>query len=396
MVRDLIATTSSPVGSSAVSKDQQLEVRQTPDGRAYVQGATSIQVPYCDGSDNATEMDGGDDNDDDGDNDEEMDRRQGKRMLAFARDVIRRGDARRRTGAHQMNQRSSRSHAILTVTCQMLRCGKGGEASRLSGEALGKGEIDGNPSDDHDIGSSGSGVVVGESRCSFVDLAGSERVRKTEAAGERLKEAQSINLSLLALGDVVSALARQASARQKRKKKNDAPSLSTASSSPSSPSAPSSFAPFRNSTLTFLLQSSLSLPSSKVLVICTIDGAPKSVGETISSLDFAQRCTRVELADGSGGDCCSPHTKDEPEDQGKIQDLEAKLRVAEMKLKQQKGRPIPLRSATTTNLCTSDIYQDVAAGAAKSLPRRSKTAIWGNACNDKENLHSLTSRGAAT
>ena len=56
----------------------------------------------------------------------------------------------------------------------------------------------------------GENLMNGErtnSKLWLIDLAGSERVAKTDAQGERLKEAQNINKSLSALGDVISALA---------------------------------------------------------------------------------------------------------------------------------------------------------------------------------------------
>jgi kinesin family protein C2/C3 len=78
------------------------------------------------------------------------------------------------------------------------------------------------------------------SKLNLIDLAGSERVGKTDASGDRLKEAQNINRSLSALGDVISALGK------KGQKGNHVP--------------------YRNSKLTFLLQDSLG-GNSKVCVV---------------------------------------------------------------------------------------------------------------------------------
>lgn len=75
-------------------------------------------------------------------------------------------------------------------------------------------------------------------KLNLVDLAGSERVWKSGAEGERLKEAQNINRSLLALGDVIQALR----VRQ-------------------------THIPFRNSRLTYLLQDSLGKGSKTVMVV---------------------------------------------------------------------------------------------------------------------------------
>lgn len=100
----------------------------------------------------------------------------------------------------------------------------------------------------------------------LIDLAGSERVSKTDASGDRLKEAQNINKSLSALGDVVNALGD-------RKKGH---------------------VPYRNSKLTYLLQDSLS-GNSKVLMFVNISPVNYNVSETVCSLTFASRCRNTEL-----------------------------------------------------------------------------------------------------
>lgn len=91
------------------------------------------------------------------------------------------GNAARHTGATHFNRLSSRSHTIFTVTLEQ----RGRAPSRLPRPAAGQ-------------------LLV--SKFHFVDLAGSERVLKTGSTGERLKESIQINSSLLALGNVISAL----------------------------------------------------------------------------------------------------------------------------------------------------------------------------------------------
>ena len=100
----------------------------------------------------------------------------------------------------------------------------------------------------------------------MIDLAGSERVSKTDATGERLKEAQSINKSLSCLGDVINALGNKKATH----------------------------VPYRNSKLTFLLQDSLG-GNSKVLTFVNISPAIYNLGETVCSLNFATRCRSTEL-----------------------------------------------------------------------------------------------------
>ncbi|KAM9723994.1 kinesin-like protein KIFC3 [Menidia menidia] len=148
-----------------------------------------------------------------------------KKILATAR-------RNRITFGTQMNQHSSRSHALLCITVQGTDLASG---SKTTG------------------------------KLNLVDLAGSERVWKSGAEGERLKEAQNINRSLLSLGDVIQALR----ARQ-------------------------THIPFRNSRLTYLLQDSLG-KGSKTAMVVQVSALESNVGETLCSLKFAQRVCKVEL-----------------------------------------------------------------------------------------------------
>jgi len=99
----------------------------------------------------------------------------------------------------------------------------------------------------------------------LVDLAGSERVKKSAAEGQTLKEAQSINKSLAALGDVMQAL------QQKSK-----------------------FVPYRNSTLTDLMANALG-GNAKTVMFINCRPTSSDTFETVSSLKFAERVGKVEL-----------------------------------------------------------------------------------------------------
>ncbi|KAL3529350.1 hypothetical protein ACH5RR_008672 [Cinchona calisaya] len=99
----------------------------------------------------------------------------------------------------------------------------------------------------------------------LVDLAGSERVDRSEVTGDRLKEAQHINKSLSALGDVISALAQK-----------------------------SPHIPYRNSKLTQVLQSSLG-GNAKTLMFVQLNPEASSFSESLSTLKFAERASGVEL-----------------------------------------------------------------------------------------------------
>jgi len=103
------------------------------------------------------------------------------------------------------------------------------------------------------------------SQITLVDLAGSERMAKSGVEGDRAKEAIAINKSLSALGDVINARATK-----------------------------SAHTPFRNSTLTHLLQDSLS-GDSKTLMLLQINPCKEHVEESTCSLAFGARVNNVEM-----------------------------------------------------------------------------------------------------
>lgn len=150
--------------------------------------------------------------------------------------VLQNGKSHRQVGATSMNAESSRSHCIFTISIETSSKGPDGEAHIKAG------------------------------KLNLVDLAGSERQSKTEAEGVRLKEATKINLSLSALGNVISALTS--------KKKN-------------------AHIPYRDSKLTRLLQSSLG-GNTKTVMIAAIGPADYNFDETISTLRFANRAKSIK------------------------------------------------------------------------------------------------------
>ncbi|XP_051165138.1 kinesin-like protein Klp98A isoform X2 [Leptopilina boulardi] len=154
-----------------------------------------------------------------------------------------RGNTHRTTASTNMNDVSSRSHAIFTITFVQAGFSEGNMPSETV------------------------------SKVHLVDLAGSERANATGATGQRLKEGAHINKSLVTLGSVISALAE-------------------VSSSDSSSSKSKVFIPYRDSVLTWLLKDSLG-GNSKTIMIAAISPADCNYGETLSTLRYANRAKNI-------------------------------------------------------------------------------------------------------
>ncbi|XP_059953354.1 kinesin-like protein KIF7 isoform X5 [Mesoplodon densirostris] len=151
------------------------------------------------------------------------------------------GNAARHTGATHLNRLSSRSHTVFTVTLEQ----RGRAPSRLPRPAAGQ-------------------LLI--SKFHFVDLAGSERVLKTGITGERLKESIQINSSLLALGNVISALG--------------------------DPQRRGSHIPYRDSKITRILKDSLGGNAKTVMIAC-VSPSSSDFDETLNTLNYASRAQNI-------------------------------------------------------------------------------------------------------
>uniref|UniRef100_A0A8B9K945 Kinesin motor domain-containing protein n=1 Tax=Astyanax mexicanus TaxID=7994 RepID=A0A8B9K945_ASTMX len=156
---------------------------------------------------------------------------------AEAYQVLSMGWRNRRVASTSMNRESSRSHAVFTMTLE----------SKESGQGV---------------------VNIRTSQLNLVDLAGSERQRDTQAEGSRLKEASSINRSLMCLGQVIMALMDVSNGRSRH-------------------------ICYRDSKLTFLLRDSLG-GNAKTYIIANVHPGSKCFGETLSTLQFAQRAKLIK------------------------------------------------------------------------------------------------------
>ncbi|CAB1335522.1 unnamed protein product [Coregonus sp. 'balchen'] len=240
-------------------KDKKLDLKENPDSGVYVKDLSSVVTK------NVMELE----------------------------HVMNIGDESRSVGFTNMNERSSRSHAIFMITVECSEKGADGE--------------------DH--------IRVG--KLNMVDLAGSERQSKTGAKGERLKEATKINLSLSALGNVISALV----------------------------DGKSTHIPYRDSKLTRLLQDSLG-GNAKTVMVATLGPASKHYEESLTTLRYANRAKNIKN---------KPKINEDPKDallrefQEEIARLKAQLEERGMLAKERRRR-----RRNSRRLTKSMIVEDVA------------------------------------
>ncbi|XP_008275782.1 kinesin-like protein KIF1A [Stegastes partitus] len=162
-------------------------------------------------------------------------------------DLMDSGNKARTVAATNMNETSSRSHAVFNIIFTQKR---------------------------HDAETDNTSEKV--SKISLVDLAGSERADSTGAKGTRLKEGANINKSLTTLGKVISALAEVDSGPNKNKKKKKV----------------ESFIPYRDSVLTWLLRENLG-GNSRTAMVAALSPADINYDETLSTLRYADRAKQI-------------------------------------------------------------------------------------------------------
>ncbi|KAK2080230.1 hypothetical protein QBZ16_000083 [Prototheca wickerhamii] len=219
-IRDLLA----PPGSGAGVK-----IREVPGQGVCLAGATEIEVATRD------------------------------ELLA----VLEAGTSLRATAATGMNRRSSRSHAIFSITVELRR---DDEEEEVVVEDAGAERISGAHAGDQQTNTNPSNPLPSSYLCAklhLVDLAGSERAKRTGATGARLQEGIEINRGLSELGNVINALAEG-----------------------------KAHVPYRNSKLTRMLQDSLG-GNSRTLMLACVSPADVNLEESLNTLRYAARARAI-------------------------------------------------------------------------------------------------------
>ncbi|XP_008282437.1 kinesin-like protein KIF15 [Stegastes partitus] len=217
---------------------------------------------------------------------------------AEAYQVLSMGWRNRRVASTSMNRESSRSHAVFTMTLE-------------SKEST------------NDV------VNIRMSQLNLVDLAGSERQKDTHTEGSRLKEASSINRSLMCLGQVIMALVDVSNGKNRH-------------------------ICYRDSKLTFLLRDSLG-GNAKTYIIANVHPGSKCFGETLSTLQFAQRAKLIKNKAVINEDT-----------QGNVRQLQAEVKKLKEQLAQALtaqgldcGRDVPLGGAELSMGPTTEIQHNI-------------------------------------
>jgi hypothetical protein len=179
-----------------------------------------------------------------------------------------RGSVTRATARTLMNDHSSRSHSIFTISItqrRLLTTPSDAITTPVTAASEGGGDLE-----------TGSLLGAGEyitAKFHLVDLAGSERAKKTGAQGVRFAEAVNINRGLLALGNVISALGQKSQAGAN--------------------AARPVHVPYRDSKLTRLLQDSLG-GNSRTLMIACVSPADCNLEESNITLRYALRAKAIK------------------------------------------------------------------------------------------------------
>lgn len=194
------------------------------------------------------------------------------------------GDQNRTTAATKMNQTSSRSHAVFTITLKQIQ---------------------------HSL--TNDETIERTARMRLVDLAGSERANKTEARGQRLVEGGKINKSLTTLGRVIAALAdprRQAAGGPTISgRSSPRPGSSHARAKSKGSMSGLEVVPYRDSVLTWLLKDSLGGNSKTAMVAC-ISPSASDYDETLSTLRYADQAKRIRTRATANIDAVSAAERD--------------------------------------------------------------------------------------
>ncbi|XP_041119620.1 kinesin-like protein KIF1A isoform X23 [Polyodon spathula] len=206
-------------------------------------------------------------------------------------DLMDSGNKARTVAATNMNETSSRSHAVFNIIFTQKRQD---EESDNTSEKV--------------------------SKISLVDLAGSERADSTGAKGTRLKEGANINKSLTTLGKVISALAEDSGSNKNKKKKKA-----------------ENFVPYRDSVLTWLLRENLG-GNSRTAMVAALSPADINYDETLSTLRYADRAKQIR---------CNAVINEDPNNRLVRELKEEVSRLKDLLLSQGLGDIIAMANATT-------------------------------------------------